>query len=69
MRVTTVAAPDDGLGPIEGEVIAIGWWVDPEAADDPEHTPVGTLYLVVDERRARPMWIRQGDLSSVHLGR
>ncbi len=67
MRVTTAAVPDDGLGPIEGEVIALGWWVDPEAGNDPDHIPVGTLYLVVDEGRPRPMWIRQSDLLSVHI--
>ncbi len=25
--VTTTAQPDDGYGPIEGRVIALGWWV------------------------------------------
>lgn len=63
--VTTAAQPDDGHGPISGQVIALGWWVQPE--DDPDHEPAGTLYLVVDQRRARPMWVRQSHLVSVRI--
>jgi hypothetical protein len=68
MEVTTIAQPGDEHGPIEGRVIALGWWVQPETADDPDHVPVGTLYLVVDERRPRPLWVRQADLTSVRVG-
>ncbi len=52
---------------ISGRVIAIGWWVDPDAANDPNHEPTGTLYLIVDERHPRPMWVAQGDLGSVRV--
>ncbi len=68
MRVTTTAQPDDDHGPIEGSVIALGWWVQPESAADPGHVPAGTLYLVVDERRPRPMWVRESHLTSVRIG-
>ena len=68
MQVTTTAQPDDGKGPIEGRVIALGWWLQPETADDPDHVPAGTLYLIVDERRPRPMWVRESDLASVSIG-
>ena len=67
MFVTTSAQPADGIAPLEGRVIALGWWVQPETADDPHHEPAGTLYLLVDERRPRPMWVRQGDISSVRI--
>ena len=65
--VTTTARPDDGHGPIAGQVISVGWWVQPEAADVPDHEPTGTLYLVVDDRRPRPMWVKQADLASVRI--
>lgn len=68
LQVTTTAQPDDEHGPIEGRVIALGWWIQPETAGDLDHVPAGTLYLVVDERRPRPMWVREADLSSVRLG-
>ena len=67
LQVTTAAQPDDGLGPIAGRVIAVGWWVDPDATDNPDHVPAGTLYLVVDEQRPRPMWVRQSHLRSVEI--
>ncbi|MBK5267456.1 MAG: hypothetical protein JJE47_08470 [Acidimicrobiia bacterium] len=67
--VTTSADPDDGHGPIEGHVISLGWWVQPGADANPDHEPAGTLYLVVDERRPRPMWVRQAHLTSVRLAR
>lgn len=54
-------------GQIAGRVIALGWWVDPEAATRSDHDPAGTLYLIVDERHARPMWVAQGDLESVRM--
>ena len=68
LQVTTTAQPDDEHGPIEGRVIALGWWIQLETADDPDHVPAGTLYLVVDDRRPRPMWVREAHLSSVRLG-
>lgn len=67
MHATTTAQPDDEHGPIEGRVIALGWWVQPEMGADQDHVPAGTLYLVVDERRPRPMWVREAHLSSVRL--
>jgi hypothetical protein len=67
MDVTTVADPGDGLGALEGRAIALGWWVGPEAGDDPDHEPTGTLYLIVDDRRSRPYWVAQADLRSVRM--
>jgi hypothetical protein len=67
LRVSTAARPEEGLEPIAGRVIALGWWVDPAAADNPDHDPAGTLYLVVDPRRPRPMWVRESDLRSVEI--
>jgi hypothetical protein len=65
LEVETAVGPADGLGPIRGRAIALGWWVDASAADDPEHAPTGTLYLVVDDRRSRPYWVKQADLTVV----
>ena len=66
LEVETAADPGDGLGPIRGRAIAGGWWVIPsDESDAPGHVPVGTLYLVVDSRRSRPMWVRQSDLTAV----
>ena len=67
MYVTTTAQPADDHGPLEGRCIALGWWVQPETASDPNHEPAGTLYLVVDERRPRPMWVREAELASVRI--
>lgn len=67
MEVTTVTDPGDGHGPLAGRVVSIGWWVDADAGEDPSHEPSGTLYLVVDERRPRPMWVKQTDLTSVRI--
>ena len=67
LNVTAAVGPDDGLGPLSGRVIALGWWVQPETADDPDHAPTGTLYLIVDERRPRPYWVKQADLRSVRF--
>jgi hypothetical protein len=43
-RVTAEAGvgPDDGHGPLRGDVIALGWWVDPDVAADAHHVPAGT---------------------------
>jgi drug/metabolite transporter (DMT)-like permease len=67
LTVAATVGPDDGLGPLAGRVIALGWWVQPDTADDPEHEPTGTLYLIVDERRSRPYWVKQADLATVKL--
>ncbi|MDJ0953279.1 MAG: hypothetical protein QNJ81_06335 [Acidimicrobiia bacterium] len=67
LRVTTDVGPEDGIGPIAGRVIALGWWVQPETAGIPDHEPTGTLYLVVDPRRPRPYWVKQADLLSVRI--
>lgn len=65
--VTQAMEASAAQGSIRGRVIALGWWVDPDPADDPEHVPTGTLYLIVDERLARPMWVAEGDLDSVGM--
>jgi hypothetical protein len=52
---------------IAGRVIALGWWVDPDAATDADHEPTGTLYLVVDPNSPRPLWVPQGDLVETTL--
>ena len=52
---------------VSGRVIALGWWVDPDAVADPEHEPTGTLYLVVDPSSPRPVWVPQGDLIETTL--
>lgn len=65
LQVQVSVGPDDGIGPLKGEVIALGWWIDLEAGSDPDYEPTGTLYLVVDERRTRPYWVKQADLVSV----
>ena len=65
--VETSVGPEDGLGPIAGRVIALGWWVQPEGAADLDHEPTGTLYLVVDDRRPRPYWVKQGDLTGIKI--
>jgi len=67
LTVAATVGPDDGLGPLAGRVIALGWWVQPETADDSNHEPAGTLYLIVDERRSRPYWVKQADLATVRV--
>jgi hypothetical protein len=67
LKIETSVGPDDGLGPIAGQAIALGWWVDPGSASDPAHEPTGTLYLIVDERRPRPYWVKQADLTSIQI--
>lgn len=67
IEVDTSAQPADGHGPLRGRLIALGWWVDSDAIGVPDHEPTGTLYLVADERRSRPMWVRQSDLTAVRM--
>ena len=67
IHAATSADPGDGHGPIKGQVISLGWWVDPGAMDDLTHEPTGTLYLIVDERRPRPMWVKQADLTATSI--
>ena len=55
-------------GRVAVRVIALGWWVDPPGAQPAGGgEPVGTLYLVVDEALARPVWVAQGELTAVRL--
>ena len=61
LHIETSVDPD-GNGPLVGLAIAPGWWTDPDAPDNPEHVPTGTLYLVVHPNRPRPYWISQNDL-------
>jgi hypothetical protein len=58
LEVETSVGPDDGLGPIAGQAIALGWWVDAGSTSAPAHEPMGTLYLIVDERRPRPFRVK-----------
>ena len=67
LEVETAVGPDDGIGPIRGRAVALGWWVDSTVAKDPGHEPTGTLYLVVDDRRSRPYWVKQADLTDVRM--
>ena len=66
MHVETNVDPD-GQGPLIGIAIALGWWVEPESANDADHVPSGTLYLVVDPKRPRPYWIAQDDLVDTRI--
>ena len=52
---------------VNGQVVARGWWVDPGAVDDPDHVPAGTLCLVIDDPKARPMWNAQDDIASTAI--
>ena len=52
---------------INGRVIALGWWTEPEASRDPEFLSTGTLYLVVDPKMPRPVWVPEGDLVAVRM--
>lgn len=67
LDVETDIDPGDGLPAISGRVIALGWWVDPARPEDPRHEPAGTLYLIADQQRPRPYWVKQGNLTSVRL--
>lgn len=67
LDVETSADPGDGKPAIAGRVIALGWWVDSGTAHDPEHIASGTLYLVADQRRTRPYWVKQSDLTAIRL--
>ena len=55
-----------GKGKVAGRAIALGWWVD-KPGDEPSEEPTGVLYLVVDERLPRPVWVAQGRLTAVRL--
>jgi len=57
--------PDGGK--VEGQVIALGWWVDRPGAPPAESEPAGTLYLVIDERLTRPVWVAQGRITATRL--
>lgn len=67
LDVETDIDPGDGLPAIAGRVIALGWWVDSAGSEDPQHESAGTLYLIADQRRTRPYWVKQKDLKSVRL--
>jgi len=60
MTVTTTVG-------VSGRVIALGWWTDPDSANNPEHEPTGTLYLVVDPEHPRPQWIAEGSIETTTL--
>lgn len=67
LEVETNVDPGDGKPRIAGRVIALGWWVGKEAGNDSDREPTGTLYLVADQRRTRPYWIKQADLTAIRL--
>jgi hypothetical protein len=67
LEVETNVDPGDGKPTVAGRVIAIGWWVGAGSSDGSGHLPTGTLYLVADQRRTRPYWIKQGDLIAIRL--
>jgi hypothetical protein len=53
---------------VAGPVLALGWWVDPDAGTgDAAEPPTGVLYLVADERLPRPVWVKQADLVSFRV--
>ena len=64
LDVETIADPGDGGPTVAGRVLALGWWVDTDGRD---HEPTGTLYLVADQRRTRPYWVSQADLTAIRL--
>jgi len=64
LDVETSADPGDGGPTVAGRVLALGWWVDP---DDSDREPTGNLYLVADQRRSRPYWVSQADLTAIRL--
>ena len=67
LDVETSVDPGDGKPPIAGRVIALGWWVESETGEGVDHVPTGTLYLVADQRRRRPFWIKEADLTAIRL--
>jgi hypothetical protein len=67
LDVETRANPGDGRPAIAGRVLALGWWVGPETQSAENHEPTGTLYLIADQRRHRPYWVRQDDLIAIRL--
>jgi len=67
LDVETSANPGDGRPAIAGRVLALGWWIDTEAQGAENHVPTGTLYLVADQRRNRPYWVKQDDLIAIRL--
>jgi hypothetical protein len=66
LRVETARARPTGDGTVAGDVLALGWWVDPEAGAGGEQ-PTGALSLVADESLPRPVWVAQGDLTGFRL--
>ena len=67
LDVETSADPGDGKPPVAGRVLALGWWVDPSASAGEDHIPTGTLYLIADQRRRRPYWVKEADLTAIRL--
>jgi hypothetical protein len=66
LEVETSEPRPDGVGTVHGPAIALGWYVDPNAADS-DGPPVGTLYLVADETLPRPVWVAQARLAAVRV--
>jgi hypothetical protein len=67
LDVETSADPGDGIPPVAGRVLALGWWVDAAAGNGGSQIRTGTLYLVADQRRPRPYWVKQADLTAIRL--
>ena len=64
-RLVLEAEGDDGET-VTGHALALGWYVDPDAGASGE-PPVGTLYLVVDARHPRPLWVKQSRLTAARV--
>jgi hypothetical protein len=60
-----VDGEDDDVGAFTGRVVAIA--VDSSAGSPPG--PSTTWLLVVDDRRAEPVWVSQAAVTSQRLGR
>ena len=60
-----VEGEDDSVGPFNGRVLAIA--VDAGAGSPP--SPSSTWLMVVDDRRADPVWVSQGAVRAQRLGR
>jgi hypothetical protein len=66
LAVETAEPRPGGDGHVRGPALALGWYVDPDAAESGE-PPVGTLYLVADPTLPRPVWVAQARLAAVRV--
>jgi hypothetical protein len=66
LQVETGRTRPTGDGTSAGEMLALGWWTDPDAGAGGE-PPAGTRCLVPDEALPRPVRVAQGDLTAFRL--